>query len=63
MGGRECLEQLLKIHPDVRVLVGSGAAFNESTKEAIELKAAGFISKPYEAKELLRAVRTVLDES
>jgi two-component system cell cycle sensor histidine kinase/response regulator CckA len=63
MGGRECLEQLLKIDPDVRVLVGSGAAFNESTKEAIEHKAAGFISKPYEAKELLRAVRTVLDES
>ncbi len=62
MGGRECLERLLKIDPKVKVLVASGHSANGPTKEAVGSGAVGFISKPYDAKEILRMVRKVLDE-
>ncbi len=61
MGGRQCLRELLKIDPNARVLIASGFAANERTKEAIEPGARGFIGKPYDMKGMLKAVRNVLD--
>lgn len=63
MGGRECLQELLGIDPQVKVLVASGYSANGPTEVAVEAGVKGLISKPYDAKRLLRAVRTVLDES
>jgi len=62
MGGRVCLDELLEFDSSARVLVASGYSANGPTKEALQAGAKGFISKPFEAKELLRIVRKVLDE-
>ena len=61
MGGKQCLEGLLKIDPKARVLIASGFAASGQTKEAIEAGARGSAVKPYNMKELLQAVREVLD--
>jgi CheY-like chemotaxis protein len=61
MGGTECLKRILKIDPKVRVLIASGYAADQSRKRLIEAGASEFIAKPFEAKDLLGAVRRVLD--
>jgi nitrogen-specific signal transduction histidine kinase/ActR/RegA family two-component response regulator len=61
MGGKTCLEGLLKIDPQVKVLVASGSATERQSKVAIETGARGFIGKPYDMRQLLEAVREVLD--
>jgi DNA-binding NarL/FixJ family response regulator len=62
MGGKECLKELLKIHPRLKVLISSGLSADPSTKELLNMGARGFVSKPFRMKELLRQVRKVLDE-
>ena len=61
MGGKQCLEELLKIDPKVRVLIASGFAANGQTKGTMSRGAKGFVNKPYNMKEMLQAVREVLD--
>ncbi|MFH1117843.1 MAG: PAS domain S-box protein [Pseudomonadota bacterium] len=62
MGGKQCLEQLLKIDPTVRAIIASGYSMNGVSKDALQGGAVGFISKPYEAKAFLREVRNALDK-
>jgi CheY-like chemotaxis protein len=62
MGGRKCLERLLKINPQARVLIASGYSVNGPTKEALAAGARGFISKPYDLTQMLKAVREALDK-
>ncbi|MFH1115538.1 MAG: response regulator [Pseudomonadota bacterium] len=62
MGGKECLNELLRINPDVKVIVASGFTPDAETKEAIEVGAIGFVSKPFQVDEILKAVREALDE-
>ena len=62
MGGTECLKELLKIDPQVKVLVASGYSADASVKETIQMGAKGFVTKPFRVNELLRDVRRVLDE-
>lgn len=61
MGGKQCLDELLKINPALRILVASGYAADASTEESLASGAIGFVSKPYNMKQLLRAVRHALD--
>ncbi|MFH0823768.1 MAG: response regulator, partial [Pseudomonadota bacterium] len=61
MGGKQCLEELLKINPGVRVVVASGYSANGPTKEALGAGAKAFINKPYNMGQVLTVVRTVLD--
>jgi two-component system, cell cycle sensor histidine kinase and response regulator CckA len=61
MGGTECLKELLKINPNVKVLVASGYSADASVKETIQMGAKGFVTKPFRFKELLQTVRNVLD--
>lgn len=61
MGGRRCLEKLLKANPQAKVLIASGYSVNGPTKEALEAGAKGFISKPYDVRQMLKAVREALD--
>ena len=61
MGGRKCLEELLKMDPQARVLIASGYALDGPAIEAIKTGARGHISKPYDIKEMLRVIRQVLD--
>jgi len=62
MGGRRCLEEILKIDPEARILIASGFSADGATKDAVEAGAGGFIGKPYDAKEILRTIRRVLDD-
>ena len=61
MGGRRCLEELLKIDSHAKVLVASGHSPDERTKEVLNAGAKAFVSKPYKFKQMLKAVREVLD--
>ncbi len=62
MGGERCLEQLLRMDPDVKVLVASGHSSESLTLDRGEPGARGFINKPYDAGKMLGAIRKVLDE-
>ncbi len=62
MGGRKCLGEILKMDPLARVLIASGYSANGPAKDALESGAAGFISKPFDLKRLLVAVRKALGQ-
>ena len=61
MGGRQCLEELLKVEPKVKVLVSSGYSDAENRDELIQVGAKGFVGKPFQMTQLLKTVREVLD--
>jgi CheY-like chemotaxis protein len=61
MGAKRCLKELTHIDPDVKVLISSGYSEEEHTSGEESTGATGFISKPYDAKEILIAIRKVLD--
>ncbi len=61
MGGMRCLKELLKVNPLTKVLVASGYSVKGSAKEVIEAGAKGYISKPYDLKEMFKVIRGVLD--
>ena len=61
MDGKACLEDLLKINPDVKVLLASGYSAEGLAGHVIASGVKGFISKPYDIRQLLRMVRAVLD--
>jgi CheY-like chemotaxis protein len=61
MGGKQCLEELLKINPRIKVVIASGYSANGPTKDALASGAKGFVEKPYGMRQVLEAVREVLD--
>jgi signal transduction histidine kinase/CheY-like chemotaxis protein len=61
MGGKQCLEELLKIDPHVKVLIASGFAVEGDTKTFLEAAAQGIVAKPFQITELLRSIRKLLD--
>ncbi|MBI5249387.1 MAG: PAS domain S-box protein [Desulfomonile tiedjei] len=62
MGGRQCLQELLAINPKAKVIVASGYSSEGPAREVLESGAKEFLSKPYNFKEILRAVRSALDK-
>ncbi|AFM25685.1 PAS domain S-box protein [Desulfomonile tiedjei] len=62
MGGKDCLHELRKIDPRVKVLVASGYSADATVQEVLDLGVKGFVSKPFRFKDLLRQVRKALDE-
>jgi CheY-like chemotaxis protein len=61
MGGKKCLETLLTVNPSVRVVIASGFSVDGPTKEALSAGAKGFVDKPYDIRQVLEVVRSVLD--
>ncbi len=61
MSGKTCIEELLKMDPEVKILIASGYSANGPTKDALQNGAAGFIGKPFDLKEILLAVRKSID--
>jgi CheY-like chemotaxis protein len=61
MGGRRCLEKLRELRPDLPIIISSGYAAEATSDELLRQGANAFVSKPYQAKTLLRLVRRVLD--
>jgi len=62
MGGGRCLQELLRIDPDARVLVASGYSGNGLVVGEKGKGARGFVSKPYDSKDIFIAIRKVLDK-
>lgn len=56
MGGKETLEQLIKNHPEARVLIASGFHQDWNVDTLLNIGAKGFIHKPYSWLELCKAV-------
>ncbi len=62
MGGKECLERLVSLNPEVKVVVASGFSMTGPVKEAVIGWCRSFVSKPFDVKQLQLTVRRVLDE-
>ncbi len=60
MGGKETLQRLKSINPDVNVLMSSGFHQDESNESFATLGACGFIQKPYGRIELHEAVNKAI---
>jgi nitrogen-specific signal transduction histidine kinase/CheY-like chemotaxis protein len=63
MGGRKCLEQLLEMNPDVKVIIASGLSDTAPVNEVQKAGARSFVGKPFEIRQMLEVVREVLDEN
>jgi PAS domain S-box-containing protein len=61
MGGKRCVEEILEINPQAKVLVATGYSLDRPTQEVMDAGAQGFITKPYDLEKMLKAVRQVLD--
>ncbi len=62
MDGAATIHALLKINPRARILAASGIAANGDVAKTAGVGARHFISKPYTADTLLKALRQILDE-
>jgi len=62
MGGKQCLEALRKLDPNVRVLVASGAMNSAIEADLKEIGARGLIAKPFETPQFLEKIRKIIDE-
>jgi PAS domain S-box-containing protein len=63
MGGARCMEELLRLDPNVRVLLTSGYFKEDEPVADLKHKAKGFLPKPYDTREILREVRNALDDA
>jgi CheY-like chemotaxis protein len=60
MGGRECYTQLRQINPEVKVILSTGYALDESTQKILDGGMRGIAQKPYASDELALAVQNAL---
>lgn len=63
IGGVGCLKEIQSHDPEARVIIISGYTANGRVKEAIRQGAKAYLAKPYGLQELVRTIRSVLDES
>ncbi len=61
IGGKKCLDLILKENPSAGVVIASGFSVDGATRKELELKSKGFITKPFELNQMLKAVRKALD--
>lgn len=60
MDGIECIENLVKIKPAVRILVISALADKATAVEAMEKGANGFLNKPFTDRQLNEAIAELI---
>ncbi len=60
-GGEECLEELLEVNPDVKVVISTGNPLSIDDRARLAKRAKGFVDKPYQARNLLKVVEEALD--
>jgi PAS domain S-box-containing protein len=61
MGGHRCLEGLLHVDPQARVIISSGYYTHLTARDLGKAGARGFIAKPYRLSDMVKRVREVLD--
>ncbi len=62
MGGKECLEKLLKIDPKLKVIIATGYSADQMKEIASGNGYRGFLRKPFQLDQMLNTVREVLDK-
>jgi two-component system chemotaxis response regulator CheY len=60
MDGIECVEALVQMDPDVRILVISALADKSTAIDALEKGACGFLCKPFTERQLNDALTTLI---
>jgi len=60
--GSEVYSELVKINPDVKVIIVSGFSLDGEATQLLNIGAYSFIQKPYQAHDLLHVIREVLDQ-
>jgi len=63
MDGIECIEQLVALKPQIRILVISALADKATAVEAMEKGANGFLNKPFTDRQLNEAIAELLRRS
>ncbi len=61
MEGKQCLEELLKINPHVKVIFSAGHSLDARDRLHVGALARGFVSKPYEASQMVQTFKRVSD--
>jgi CheY-like chemotaxis protein len=61
MGGKRCLQEIMKVKPQTRVLIATGYANSELVQEALDAGAGEVLSKPFRAHEMAKTIRKILD--
>ncbi len=61
VGGLEAFQRMRAVRPDARVILSSGYSEDQATERFPPASLAGFLHKPYQASELLAAIRHALD--
>jgi two-component system, cell cycle sensor histidine kinase and response regulator CckA len=62
MSGEETAAQLLRIRPDVPIILSSGYGDGEVESRFAARGLAGFLKKPYEPRELIEAIQRALEQ-
>ena len=60
MDGLTCLEEMLKVKKDAKILIISSQNDNATVSEALEKGASGYIVKPFSSGQLLEKVNEIL---
>ncbi|MCI8755050.1 MAG: response regulator [Oscillospiraceae bacterium] len=60
--GFEASAEILKVHPDAKIIVVSSLAYDDTMTRATEIGAKGFLFKPIEKALLLEALSKVFEE-
>lgn len=61
MGGEKCLAEMVRLKPDIKLILTSGYPPDGNLRETIVAAGCEFIGKPYPLNALLRKVRDVLN--
>ncbi len=61
MGGKQCLERLRQVAPNVKAIIASGLPIDPETKAFLEKHAKAIVTKPFKAKEFLQTVHRVIE--
>ncbi len=62
MNGLESARNILERYPDAKILMVSSLAYDDTIKEAEEIGACGFLSKPIDRKTLIEALDQCLEK-
>jgi PAS domain S-box-containing protein len=60
MGGEEAIDEILAANPNLRVIVSTGYDERETSLRFAQKRVAGFLQKPYTARQLTEAIRAAL---
>lgn len=61
MDGLECIQELIKIDPEVQILVVSALSDKATGIKALELGANGFLIKPFSDEELVKTLNELME--